>query len=57
MKINATNSYNKIYEDKEKKQLAEEKSAPIKSRIKKGFCENDDVLNKISEKLLNELKL
>lgn len=78
MKINPTNSYNQIYEDKEKKQKAEEKSnieakgvksdslelspevlkyGPIKSRIKQGFYENENVLNEISEKLLRELKL
>lgn len=78
MKINATNSFNKIYEDKERKQRAEEKSGveskeaktdslelsaevlkygPIKSRIKQGFYENENVLNEISEKLLKELKL
>lgn len=78
MKINATNSYNKIYEDKAKKQKADEKPGvdskeaktdslelspevlkygPIKSRIKQGFYENENVLNEISEKLLNDLKL
>ena len=78
MKINATNSYSKIYEEKEKKQKAEEKAelkskeaksdslelspevlkyGPIKSRIKQGFYENNDILNKISEKLLKDLEL
>ena len=77
MKINPTNSYNKIYEEREKKKDLESKEgistsasksdklelsaealkfAPIKDKIKQGFYENEDVLNKISEKLLNEIE-
>jgi hypothetical protein len=78
MKINPTNSYNQIYEDKVRKAKTEEqesteskkvkndslelspevlKYGPIQSKIKEGFYENEDVLNKVSEKLLRELKL
>ena len=77
MKINPTNSYNKIYDDSQKKKDVEKKDksstssqksdslelspealkfAPIKEKIKQGFYENEDVLNKISEKLLNDLE-
>lgn len=77
MKINPTNAYNKIYEEKEKKKDLESKEdtsvsasksdklelspealkfAPIKEKIKQGFYENEDVLNKISEKLLREIE-
>lgn len=78
MKINPTNSYSKIYEDKARKAKTEEKESleskkakndslelspeilkygPIKSRIKQGFYENENVLNEVSEKLLRELNL
>lgn len=78
MKINPTNTYHQIYEDKTKKAKSEEKDnldskkvksdslelspeilkyGPIKNRIKEGFYENEEVLNKVSEKLLRELNL
>lgn len=39
MKINATNSYNKIYEDKEKKQKAEAKSEVESKEVKSDSLE------------------
>lgn len=78
MKINPTNSFGKIYEDKLRKAKSEEKDnleskkvkndslelspeilkyGPIKSRIKQGFYENENVLNEVSEKLLRDLNL